>query len=80
MADERTDVGYLVFELPAALSLRLFQPNWVYGIAVIVFGILAASTSAVRSYAPIMVIRLLLGFSEAYVQTGFIFMSLWYRE
>ncbi|KIW93256.1 uncharacterized protein Z519_05861 [Cladophialophora bantiana CBS 173.52] len=73
-------VGYLVFELPAALSLRLFHPNWAYGTAVIIFGILATSMTAVRSYAPIMVIRVLLGFAEAFVQTGFVFLSLWYRR
>lgn len=79
-ANEHADVGYLVFELPAALSLRIFHPNWAYGTAVVIFGILATSMSAVRSYAPIMVIRVLLGLSEAWVQTGFIFLTLWYRR
>lgn len=73
-------VGYLVFELPAALALRLFPPNWVYGVAVIMFGVLATSMTAVRTYAPIMVIRLLLGLSEATIQTGFLFLTLWYRR
>lgn len=73
-------VGYLIFELPAALSLRIFHPNWAYGTAVIIFGVLAASMTAVRSYAPIMVIRTFLGFAEAFVQTGFVFLTLWYRR
>lgn len=73
-------MGYLIFELPAALSLRLYHPNWVYGIAVIIFGLLSASMTAVKSYAPIMVLRILLGFSEAFIQTGFLFLSLWYRR
>ncbi|KAL6246868.1 hypothetical protein RBB50_006175 [Rhinocladiella similis] len=73
-------VGYLIFELPAALALRLFPPNWVYGVAVIIFGVLATSMTAVRTYAPIMVIRLLLGLSEATIQTGFLFLTLWYRR
>lgn len=80
MANERSVVGYFFFELPAALSLRIIHPNWAYGGAVVVFGVLAASMAAVRSYAPIMVIRTLLGFSEAFVQTGFVFLSLWYRR
>jgi MFS family permease len=69
-----------VFELPAALSLRLFHPNVLYGSAVIAFGVLATIMSAVRSYAPIMVVRVLLGFAEAFVQTGFVYLSLWYRR
>ncbi|KAJ9610477.1 hypothetical protein H2200_005254 [Cladophialophora chaetospira] len=73
-------VGYMIFELPAALSLRVLHPNWAYGSAVISFGVLAASMAVVRSYAAVMVIRILLGFAEAFVQTGFIFLSLWYRR
>lgn len=80
MANMCPDVGYLIFELPAALALRLFPPNWVYGVAVIIFGVLATSMTAVRTYAPIMVIRLLLGLSEATIQTGFLFLTLWYRR
>ena len=80
MANEPLDVGYLIFELPAALSLRIMHPNWVYGSAVMSFGVLAASMAAVKSYAGVMVIRTLLGFSEAFVQTGFIFLTLWYRR
>ena len=80
MANEQLVVGYLIFELPAALSLRIFHPNWVYGSAVIIFGVLAASMAVTRSYAAIMVIRTLLGFAEAFVQTGFIFLTLWYRR
>jgi hypothetical protein len=36
--------------------------------------------AAVRSYAPVMVIRTFLGFTEAFVQTGFLFLTLWYRR
>jgi hypothetical protein len=73
-------VGYLIFELPAALIVKVFQPNLAYGFAVIAFGVLATSMTAVRSYAPIMVIRTFLGFTEAFVQTGFLFLTLWYRR
>ncbi|OAP53710.1 hypothetical protein AYL99_12116 [Fonsecaea erecta] len=79
-ADFAQNVGYLVFELPGAFSPRLSHPNWAYGIAVIICGILATSISAVRSYAPIMVVRAFLRFAEAFVQTCFGFLSLWYRR
>ena len=70
----------MVFELPAALSLRWFHPNHTYGAAVILFGVFACCLSVARSYAVVMVIRLLIGLSEAYVQTGYVFLSLWYKR
>lgn len=76
----RPDVGYMVFELPAALSLRIIHPPYVYGTAVISFGICAACMSTAMSYAAVMVLRLLIGLAEAFVQTGFVFISLWYTK
>lgn len=70
----------MVFELPAALSLRLIHPNVAYGGAVVIFGVSAACLSASRSYAAVMVIRLIIGLAEAYVQTGYVFLSLWYKR
>ncbi|KIW19928.1 hypothetical protein PV08_00503 [Exophiala spinifera] len=73
-------VGYMIFELPASLSLRVFRPPWVYGGAVISFGVCSACMALVRTWAPVMVIRLLIGVTEAFVQTGFVFISLWYQK
>ena len=70
----------MVFELPAALSLRLIYPNYAYGIAVILFGVFACCLSVAKSYAVVMILRLLIGLSEAYVQTGCVFLSLWYKR
>ena len=70
----------MVFELPAALSLRWFHPNYTYETAVILFGIFACCLSTARSYAVVMILRLLIGLSEAYVQTGYVFLSLWYKR
>lgn len=70
----------MVFELPAALSLRRIHPNIAYGFAVIVFGVSAACLAVSRSYAAVMIIRLVIGLAEAYVQTGYVFLSLWYQR
>lgn len=70
----------MVFELPAALSIRMIPPNIAYGVAVMLFGVCAACLSASRSYAPVMVLRLMIGLGEAYVQTGYVFLSLWYKR
>lgn len=68
----------MVFELPAALSLRVVHPPYVYGASVIMFGVFAVCMASARSYAPVMILRLLIGLAEAFVQTGFVFISLWY--
>ena len=68
----------MVFELPAALRLRIFHPGWAYGIAVILFGLFSCCLSVAKSYGSVIVFRLLLGFSEAYVQIGLVFLSLFY--
>lgn len=70
----------MVFELPATLSLRFFQPPHVYGIAIALFGVSACCLTIARTYAAVMVLRLLIGLGEAVVQTGFIFLSLWYLK
>lgn len=80
LANSSTDVGYMSFELPAALSLRVAHPPFLYGGAVIFFGVCTVCTSAARTYASFMVLRLLLGFGESFVQTGFVFLSLWYTK
>jgi MFS family permease len=70
----------MAFELPAALSLRIVHPPFVYGTAVVTFGVCAVCMSAARTYAAVMVLRLLIGLAEAFVQTGFVFISLWYTK
>ena len=70
----------MVFELPAALALRVAHPNHVYGGAVVFFGLCAACTAVSGGYAGLMVLRLFLGFGESFVQTGFVFISLWYKR
>lgn len=74
------DVGYMSFELPATLSIRVWHPNFVYGGAVVFFGLCALLTSQARSYASVMVLRLFLGFGESFIQTGFVYLSLWYSN
>jgi hypothetical protein len=70
----------MVFELPAALSLRLIRPGWAYGTAVLLFGVFACCLSSVKTYGALLGIRLLIGLAEAFVQTGWVFLSLWYKH
>ena len=70
----------MTFELPAALSLRIFCPGWAYGTAVISFGVFACCLSTLKSYGPLLVLRLFIGLAEAFIQTGWVFLSLWYKH
>ncbi|KAF2158851.1 hypothetical protein M409DRAFT_71412 [Zasmidium cellare ATCC 36951] len=72
-------VGYMVFELPAALSLRFLHPGWAYGSAVMAFGVFSTCLSSVHSYGGVLGLRLLLGCAEAYLQTGLVYLALWYK-
>ena len=44
------------------------------------FGVLATCVSACKSYGSLIAVRFLLGLSEAFVQVGFVYLSLWYRH
>jgi MFS family permease len=57
-----------------------FKPGHQFGLATIVFGLLATSIAAVKNYGSLIAIRFLLGLSEAFVQVGFVYLSLWYTH
>jgi MFS family permease len=69
----------MLLELPAGLSLRYIHPRYVFSAALISFGIFAACLSAVDGYAGLMVLRVLIGLGEVFVNNAFIYISLWYR-
>ncbi|RDL41557.1 Uncharacterized protein BP5553_01536 [Venustampulla echinocandica] len=72
-------VGYMVGEFPFALLLRVSKPAYVYGFTIIAFGLFATCCVATRSYAALLVLRLLVGVAEAAAQTAFLYLSLWYK-
>ena len=69
----------MLLELPAGLSLRYIHPRYVFSTALISFGTFAACLSVVDGYAGLMVLRVLTGLGEVFVNCGFIYISLWYR-
>ena len=73
------DLGYMLLELPAALSLRYIHPRYVFSGALICFGVLSACLSVANGYAGLMILRVLIGLGEVFIQCGFIYISLWYR-
>ncbi|KAH8691151.1 retrograde regulation protein 2 [Talaromyces proteolyticus] len=72
-------IGYMIIELPCALGLVYFRPSHQFGLATMLFGVMATCIAAVNSEGSLIAIRFILGLCEAFVQTGFIYLSLWYR-
>jgi MFS family permease len=70
----------MVIELPCCLGLVYLQAGSLFGAATVVFGVLATCIAASHSYGSLIAIRFLLGLAEAFVQVGFIYLSLWYRH
>lgn len=69
----------MLFDFPAALTLRYVKPRFVIGTALMIFGTLAALLAVVKSYAAIMVIRVGIGLGECFVNVAWIFVSQWYK-
>lgn len=59
--------------------MKVVPAQWVFGGAVLLFGGSAALIAAIRSFAPLMVLRLLLGFGEATLSLSFLYLSMWYK-
>ena len=70
----------MVIELPCCLGLMYFKPGHQFGLAIMTFGLLATCICACKTYGSLVAVRFLLGLSEAFVQVGFVYLSLWYRQ
>ena len=73
-------IGYAAWEGPAFYLIRRFHAPTVYAGSTIVFGLGALLTAYAKTYAHLLVARLFIGMGEATIQTGFVYMSLWYRR
>lgn len=69
----------MLVEGGAGILLRKYPPRFVIGGAVLTFGVLGCCTSLVKSYASIMVIRLLLGLAEGVSYNVYLYTSVWYK-
>lgn len=78
-ADRGPVVGYMLIELPAGLALRYFQPRYVFAAALLSFGVCAACLSVANGYAGAIVLRLIIGFGEAFINNAWLMISVWYK-
>ncbi|KAI0010755.1 putative pantothenate transporter [Xylariaceae sp. FL0662B] len=72
-------VGYLVFQLPGTLLLRMIGPPRQFFLAMLVWGVITACTVKADGYAMMMVFRALVGAAEAFIQGSILYLSFWYR-
>ncbi|KAI9323601.1 major facilitator superfamily domain-containing protein [Dichotomocladium elegans] len=72
-------VGYILFEVPANVLLKLFGPRRWIAIIMLTWGAIMASMAAVKTSAGLIVARFFLGVAEAGLFPGIIYyLSLWY--
>lgn len=69
----------MLFELPVCLLLRYVHPRYLFGGAMLAFGTFAALFAVTKSYAGVMVLRVLIGIGEVFVNNAWIYLSLWYK-
>ena len=74
-------VGYIIMQVPSNLVLTRVRPSYYLATAALVWGVISASQAACKTYSGLVVARLFLGFAEAPVFPGCLFlMSSWYTR
>ena len=66
--------------LPGNLCLRWIPPQYQLGGATLIFATLICIMSAASSYVSVLVLRILIGVAQAFVQGIPLYMSLWYTR
>jgi MFS family permease len=69
----------MLVELAGGMLLRVCHPRWVLGGSCLCFGLFATCMAAVKGYAPLMVLRLLLGIAEGTGYGVYLYASMWYN-
>ncbi|KAH9905139.1 putative pantothenate transporter [Xylariomycetidae sp. FL2044] len=72
-------VGYLVFQLPGTLLLRMIGPPTQFAGAMLAWGVITSCTMLATSAGTLIALRTLTGAAEAFVQGTILYLSFWYR-
>ncbi|KIM90327.1 hypothetical protein PILCRDRAFT_59629 [Piloderma croceum F 1598] len=76
-----SSVATLIAEVPMGYIIQQVPPGKLLGINVILWGIITASTAAVKNYHGLLVCRILLGISEATIQPCLMVITgMWYTK
>lgn len=74
-------ISYTVCEIPQAMLLQKYPVNLVLGCNVIVWGITVLCMAAVRNFAGLVTLRVLLGISEGAIAPSLILVTtMWYKR
>jgi MFS family permease len=73
-------VPYVIFEAPSNFAMKYFSPSVWIGRIMISWGIVTICTSAVSSFAGLLVVRFFLGVAEAGFFPGVVmYLCYWYK-
>lgn len=75
-------VGYIVFMLPANVCLRAphVSAPAVIGASVVLFGTFCAALGGSHNYATVLVLRILVGSAQAFIQGLGLYFTFWYKR
>ncbi|KAL7896831.1 MFS general substrate transporter [Trichoderma sp. SZMC 28014] len=73
-------VGYMLFIIPAYLTVRSFKANRQIGGCVILFATFSCCTAAAKNAATVLALRVLIGAATAFLQSLSLYTSLWYKR
>lgn len=59
--------------------MRYVHPRYIFSVALIVFGLCAACLSVSGGYAAAIILRLLIGCGEAFINNAWLMISVWYK-
>lgn len=65
---------------PGNVGLRFLPPMIVLGGSCLIFGLCLCVMSAAQSYAAVLVTRVLIGASQAFIQGLGLYVTLWYKR
>ncbi|ORY96884.1 major facilitator superfamily transporter [Syncephalastrum racemosum] len=72
-------VGYVMFQIPSNIGLKIFTPSLWFGFAALAWGACSTSMAATRNYAGLMATRTFLGISESFMAPCLpVYLSFWY--
>lgn len=74
------DVGYMLFIIPAYLTVRSFKANRQIGGCVILFATFSCCTAAAKNATTVLALRVLIGAATAFLQSLSLYTSLWYKR
>ncbi|KAK5196811.1 hypothetical protein LTR72_001804 [Exophiala xenobiotica] len=71
-------VGYIVFQIPGTVLVRLIGPPVQFSCAMMMWGVFTACHVIANTYGTLMGLRFLVGVAEAFLEGGVFYLSFWY--